>query len=128
MGLVLWSFGFWFKTSCPSWYHSSIYHGFSPSEILPVVEFVLEEGISDEEAMHLIQQSGGNDSGNEDNSKANGEEEEEENHWKRSDSGNAQALTLDGGSPDPTDPSDDPFTANLMNFYVSITCLWSWKM
>lgn len=84
---------------------------------------MLEEEISDEEAMHLIQQSGGGDTSNEDDSKPNGDEEEEENHWRRSDSGSAQALTLDGDSPDPTDPTDDPFTANLMNFYVSLTCL-----
>lgn len=74
--------------------------------------------------MHLIQQSGGSDSGNEDDSKTAADEEEEENHWKRSDSGNAQALTFDGGSPEPADPSDDPFTANLMNFYVSVICLF----
>lgn len=98
------------------------------TEILPVVEFVLDEGISDEEAMHLIQQSGGSDSGNEDDSKTNDDEDEEENHWRRSDSGNAQALTFDGSSPDPADPSDDPFTANLMNFYVSTTSLCHYKV
>lgn len=89
---------------------------------------MLEEGISDEEAIHLIQQSGGSDIGSEEDSKTNGDEEEEENHWRRSDSGNAQALTLDGGSPDPADPNDDPFTANLMNFYVSMICLCLYKV
>ncbi|XP_050737940.1 intraflagellar transport protein 122 homolog [Eriocheir sinensis] len=101
---------------CVNCCHPFVY-SFVSFEILPVVEFMLEEEISDEEAMHLIQQSGGGDSGSEDDPKPNGDEEEEENHWRRSDSGNAQALTLDGDSPDPADPSDDPFTANLMNFY-----------
>ena len=84
------------------------------TEILPVVEFVLEEGLSDEDALHLIQQSGGSDSKDGDT-----KDEEEDNHWKRSDSGTAEALTFDG-SPTHAELSDDPFTANLMNFYVSM--------
>lgn len=88
------------------------------SEILPVVEFVLEEGITDEEAIHLIQQSGG---GVKDNEGGEGEEEGGEgDRWRQSDTGAAQALTLDSSPPQsPSHTTHDPFTANLMNFYVS---------
>ena len=83
---------------------------------------MLEEGISDEEALHLIQQSGGSES--KDSSDTKGAyDDEEDNHWKRSDSGTAEALTFDG-SPTHTEQSDDPFTTNLMNFYVSMESLF----
>ena len=91
-------------------------------EILPVVEFVLEEGVTDEEAVRLIQQSGGGNAGDlEDPS--NEKEEEEDSRWKQTQSGSAQALTLDS-SPTHGTSTEDPFTANLMSFFVSFLLMW----
>ncbi|XP_076048143.1 intraflagellar transport protein Oseg1 [Oratosquilla oratoria] len=79
-------------------------------EILPVVEFVLDESLTDEEALRLIQQSNSSQNigtGDGDN--------EDDGRWKETESGDAQALTLES-SPS-HGPQDDPFTANLMSFY-----------
>ncbi|KAK7079218.1 hypothetical protein SK128_004845, partial [Halocaridina rubra] len=98
---------------CVNCCHPFVYSFFS-FEILPVVEFVLEEDITDEEAVRLIQQSGlGGGTDQEDIPKV--EDEKEDKRWKQTESGNAQALTLDG-SPSPS-PGDDPFTTNLLSFY-----------
>ena len=75
------------------------------TEILPVVEFQLEEDMTDEEAERLLFQSDSRskDSGN-----------EEPNQWK-ADDGDAQALNLE----EETQTSGDPFTNHLSNFNVS---------
>ncbi|KAK3882424.1 hypothetical protein Pcinc_013198 [Petrolisthes cinctipes] len=101
---------------CVNCAHPFVY-SFVSFEILPVVEFVLEEEITDEEAIHLIQQSGGG--GVKDSEEGEGEGEGGEGgHWRQSDTGAAQALTLDSSpSQSPSHSNHDPFTANLMNFY-----------
>ncbi|XP_045581276.1 intraflagellar transport protein 122 homolog [Procambarus clarkii] len=101
---------------CVNCSHPFVY-SFVSFEILPLVEFVLEEGITDEEAVRLIQHSGGGGSARDKKgSVGENDDEEEDNHWKQTDSGGAQALTLDT-SPTHSQNDDDPFTANLMNFY-----------
>ena len=76
---------------------------------------MLEEDISDEEAVRLIMQSGGYSSGRKNS--IGGRDIEEEDRWKETETGDAQALTLDSSPTHST--NDDPFTANLMSFYVS---------
>lgn len=88
------------------------------TEILPIVEFVLEEEIGDEEAVRLIQQSGGGGSSGDGDGSTKENRGDEDGHWRQTESGDAQALTLDS-SPTHSQNNDDPFTANLMNFYVS---------
>lgn len=100
-------------------YHGAfiyLYIQFFFSEILPVVEFVVEEEITDEEAVHLIQQSGSGKSDRVGSANEGEEEQNEDNRWKETESGDAQALMLDG-SPSHMQNSD-PFTSNLLGFYV----------
>lgn len=85
----------------------------------------MDEEITDEEAVRLIQQSGGGGVGDGDSSAK--ETKEEEDHWRQSDSGDAQALTFDD-SQTHSQNTDDPFTANLMNFYVSSLTFASYSL
>ncbi|XP_063240162.1 intraflagellar transport protein 122 homolog isoform X2 [Bacillus rossius redtenbacheri] len=74
-------------------------HSFVSFEILPLVEFQLEEGISDEEAVRLI------------DAPAPTSEGSEHGGWKQSVGENYQAMQFDDQSSAP-----DPFTARLMSF------------
>jgi intraflagellar transport protein 122 len=69
---------------------------------LPLVEFILEEDISDEEAMRLIESSAEKKYNRDPGWK-------EETHQDR----DVQVLRMD-------EPSLDPFTAPIMNFDASI--------
>ncbi|XP_066967390.1 intraflagellar transport protein 122 homolog isoform X2 [Macrobrachium rosenbergii] len=104
---------------CVNCGHPFVY-SFVSFEILPVVEFVLDEDITDEEGVRLIQQSGGNgpddqEGGSKENDDGD-DDDGDDNRWKQTHSGNAQALTLDS-SPVHGSNNEDPFTANLMSFY-----------
>lgn len=71
-------------------------------EILPLVEFQLEQSISDEEAIRLIESSTGD-------KKAN------DGGWKEeAQDGDVQVLRMD-------EAPQDPFTASIMNFDVIMT-------
>lgn len=80
------------------------------------MEFVIEEEIPDEEAVHLIQQSGSGKTDRVGSAKDGEEQQNEDNRWKETESGDAQALMLDG-SPSHAQ-NNDPFTSNLLGFYV----------
>ncbi|XP_047473268.1 intraflagellar transport protein 122 homolog [Penaeus chinensis] len=99
---------------CVNCCHPFVY-SFVSFEILPVVEFVVEEEITDEEAVHLIQQSGSGKTDRVGSANDGEEEQNEESRWKETESGDAQALMLDG-SPSHMQNSD-PFTSNLLGFY-----------
>ncbi|XP_077073746.1 intraflagellar transport protein 122 homolog isoform X2 [Siphateles boraxobius] len=68
----------------------------SSYEVLPLVEFYLEEDISDEEAVSLID--------------LEVPRVERSSGWQEMSSGESQCLKLDDGT---EDPEDDPFTAKL---------------
>ncbi|KAF4109566.1 intraflagellar transport protein 122 homolog isoform X2 [Onychostoma macrolepis] len=68
----------------------------SSYEVLPLVEFYLEEDISDEEAVSLID--------------LEVPRVERNSSWQEMSSGESQCLRLDDGT---EDPEDDPFTAKL---------------
>ncbi|CAG0883204.1 unnamed protein product [Darwinula stevensoni] len=76
-------------------------HSFSHFEVLPLVEFVLEDGITDEEAQRLIEAAPNSSSSRE--------------NWRESKSEGTQMLRLD--EPEIEMPaSEDPFTARLLAF------------
>ncbi|XP_068714789.1 intraflagellar transport protein 122 homolog isoform X2 [Montipora foliosa] len=79
-------------------------YSFSSFEVLPLVEFVLEDGISDEEALKLIEK---------DSTKTGGRKKSGSN-WQEKDMGNFQTLQLTEEPPE--EQEDDPFTAKLMSF------------
>ncbi|CAL4124428.1 unnamed protein product, partial [Meganyctiphanes norvegica] len=97
---------------CVNCAHPFVY-SFVSFEILPMVEFSLDEGITDEEAVRLIQQSSGSVNNTQHNGTA--DQEIQEDRWQESADGDNQALTL-SSSPTNTGNSD-PFTGNLMSFY-----------
>ncbi|NP_998055.1 intraflagellar transport protein 122 homolog [Danio rerio] len=68
----------------------------SSYEVLPLVEFYLDQGISDEEAVSLID--------------LEVPRVEKNKSWQEMSSGESQCLKLEDG---PDDPEDDPFTAKL---------------
>ncbi|XP_072569249.1 intraflagellar transport protein 122 homolog [Paramormyrops kingsleyae] len=70
----------------------------SSYEVLPLVEFYLEEGISDEEAVSLI------------DLEVPRAEQRSPAQWQEMSSGESQSLKLDTGM---DDPEDDPFMAKL---------------
>ncbi|XP_072181762.1 intraflagellar transport protein 122 homolog [Diadema setosum] len=79
-------------------------HSFASFEVLPLVEFHLEEGISDEEAVQLIEMEPlkkGRNQGDK---------------WRESNSGNIQSMRLDDYGTDDNDVQDDPFMARLLSF------------
>ncbi|XP_049859178.1 intraflagellar transport protein 122 homolog [Schistocerca gregaria] len=73
-------------------------HSYVSFEVLPLVEFQLEDGITDEEAVQLIE------AGNPSSTTSDG--------WKQGGSDHYQTLQFDDSSTSVT----DLFTANLMNF------------
>ncbi|XP_066284975.1 intraflagellar transport protein 122 homolog [Branchiostoma lanceolatum] len=76
-------------------------HSFSSFEVLPLVEFVLEDGISDEEALQLLDQ--------EPSSK------KVKDKWKENKMrGDIQSMRFDDDTDDME--NDDPFTSRLMSF------------
>ncbi|XP_020611190.1 intraflagellar transport protein 122 homolog isoform X2 [Orbicella faveolata] len=77
-------------------------YSFSSFEVLPLVEFVLEDGISDEEALKLIEIE-----------PSRGPEKKRSN-WQERDMGNFQSLQLTDEPPE--EEEEDPFTAKLMSF------------
>ncbi|KAB7503457.1 Intraflagellar transport protein [Armadillidium nasatum] len=83
-------------------------------EILPLVEFILEDGISDEEAVRLILASSGNKEPAETEEKPEERDEgvEIENQWTASEV-NEQTLEIGRNNSLTT----DPFSSNYMNFY-----------
>lgn len=76
-------------------------HSFVSFEVLPLVEFVLEDGITDEEAVQILDLS-------------IPKQKKEKSNWQEGRMGNAQTLRL-GAEPEDDEP-DDPFTARLMTF------------
>ncbi|XP_048590687.1 intraflagellar transport protein 122 homolog isoform X2 [Nematostella vectensis] len=77
-------------------------YSFSSFEVLPLVEFVLEDDISDEEAIKLIEAEPTN------------QRRKDLSKWQTTDMGNVQTLSL--SDPPPSNDDDDPFTAKLMSF------------
>ena len=71
------------------------------SEILPLVEFQLEEGVTDSEAMKLLETSVDNDS----------------DGWSQMVDSNSQTMRLD----DNVANMADPFTARLVSYDVGNT-------
>lgn len=76
-------------------------HAFVSYEVLPVVEFILEDGISDVEAVRLIESEPA-------------AEKMETDHWEEADTGNIQTMSFDDVLN--VDSGADPFTARLMSF------------
>ncbi|XP_041457748.1 intraflagellar transport protein 122 homolog isoform X2 [Lytechinus variegatus] len=79
-------------------------HSFVSFEVLPLVEFHLEEGIPDEEAVQLIQMEPPR------NGRSGGDK------WSESNKGNVQSMRLDEYGGDDSDVQEDPFTARLLSF------------
>ncbi|KAL4226474.1 hypothetical protein ACF0H5_014457 [Mactra antiquata] len=77
-------------------------HSFVSFEVLPLVEFVIEDGITDEEAIQILDLS---------IPKA----KKEEKNWQESRIGNAQSLRL-GDEPEEDIEESDPFSTKLMTF------------
>lgn len=75
-------------------------HSFVSFEVLPLVEFVLEDGITDEEAVQVLDLS-------------IPKQKKEDKKWQENRIGQAQTLRL-GDEPD--EPEEDPFTAKLHSF------------
>ena len=80
--------------------------GFYVSEVLPLVEFQLEEDISDEEAVRLIEAPS-----------PVPEESDNSQRWQQSTNDTFQTMQFDEPSPS----LEDPFTARLMSFEVGNT-------
>ncbi|XP_023209528.1 intraflagellar transport protein 122 homolog [Centruroides sculpturatus] len=76
-------------------------HSFVSFDILPLVEFILEEGISDEEAMRLLEMEPQSSF-------------EQPQNFTGVDAGSYQALRFDDNLEN--DSEADPFTARLMSF------------
>ncbi|XP_070558026.1 intraflagellar transport protein 122 homolog [Ptychodera flava] len=75
-------------------------HSFSSFEVLPLVEFVLEDGITDEEAVQLLDMDLPSS--------------KRADKWKESNLGNAQSMRLDDDMMQQQD--EDPFTSRMMSF------------
>ncbi|KAJ8046678.1 hypothetical protein HOLleu_05441 [Holothuria leucospilota] len=75
-------------------------YSFSSFDVLPLVEFVLEDGLGDEEAVQLIQMEP--------------PRKKSADKWKEQSSGNMQSMRLDDFGED--EMQEDPFTARLMSF------------
>lgn len=75
-------------------------HSFVSFEVLPLVEFVLEDGIADDEAVQILDLS-------------IPKQTQEDKKWHEKNIGRAQTLQL-GDEPD--EPDEDPFTAKLQTF------------
>ena len=75
-------------------------HSFVSFEVLPLVEFVLEDGITDEEAVQVLDLS-------------IPKQKKEDKKWHESRIGQAQTLRL---GDEPEEEEDDPFTAKLHSF------------
>ncbi|KAK3754001.1 hypothetical protein QZH41_009256 [Actinostola sp. cb2023] len=76
-------------------------------KVLPLVEFILEVDIGDTEAVKLIE------------TEPSTQRKKDLSKWKATDMGNVQTLTLND-MPLDDDEDQDPFTAKLMSFEVSI--------
>ncbi|XP_071171203.1 intraflagellar transport protein 122 homolog isoform X2 [Mytilus galloprovincialis] len=76
-------------------------HSFVSFEVLPLVEFVIEEGITDEEAVQILDLS-------------IPKQKKEDKKWHESRMGQAQTLRLGDETDEPEE--DDPFTAKLHSF------------
>eukprot|EP00735_Rhodelphis_limneticus_P013896 TRINITY_DN7858_c0_g1::TRINITY_DN7858_c0_g1_i1::g.23657::m.23657 TRINITY_DN7858_c0_g1::TRINITY_DN7858_c0_g1_i1::g.23657 ORF type:complete len:1206 (-),score=375.70,sp/A8WGF4/IF122_XENTR/55.15/0.0,WD40/PF00400.27/1e+02,WD40/PF00400.27/1.8e-10,WD40/PF00400.27/5.9e+02,WD40/PF00400.27/14,WD40/PF00400.27/0.33,WD40/PF00400.27/13,WD40/PF00400.27/0.039,WD40/PF00400.27/1.9e+02,Coatomer_WDAD/PF04053.9/43,Coatomer_WDAD/PF04053.9/56,Coatomer_WDAD/PF04053.9/70,Coatomer_WDAD/PF04053.9/0.32,Coatomer_WDAD/PF040 len=78
---------------------------------LPLVEFILDDGISDDEAQRLINMEPPTDTTKK---KAKGGD-----GWRETDAGSFQALRLDADDEPDEDilNNDNPFTQQLMNYY-----------
>ncbi|XP_066911742.1 intraflagellar transport protein 122 homolog isoform X2 [Clytia hemisphaerica] len=77
-------------------------HSFIGFEVLPLVEFILEDGISDEEAVRLIKMDSLSGSSPRD-------------HWQESGNDQSQSMRLENDTGG-LDEDDDPFTSKLMSF------------
>jgi hypothetical protein len=82
-----------------------------PLEVLPLVEFQLEPGISDEEAVNLIESP-----------TPVTEETNQARGWLQSDGDTFQTMQFD----DSTAGITDPFTARLMNLEVGYLLCYNW--
>ncbi|CAC5401559.1 IFT122 [Mytilus coruscus] len=76
-------------------------HSFVSFEVLPLVEFVIEEGITDEEAVQILDLS-------------IPKQKKEDKKWHESRMGQAQTLRLGDETDEPEE--EDPFTAKLHSF------------
>lgn len=85
--------------------HKGFLHKFVNLEILPLVEFELDEGITDMEAIRLIETP-------------QNEKLQSDNGWKQEVSETHEALQLDLDA----DDMEDPFTSRLINFEVPFYC------
>lgn len=72
---------------------------------MPLVEFQLEDGITDTEAVRLIE------------TPSSKKKEDKSNAWKQEVTDSHQTLQLDFNE----EPDEDPFTAKLINFEVFIS-------
>ncbi|XP_052282617.1 intraflagellar transport protein 122 homolog isoform X3 [Dreissena polymorpha] len=77
-------------------------HSFVSFEVLPLVEFVIEDGISDEEAITILDLSVP-------------KPKNEEKKWQESRTGNMQSLRL-GDEQEEEEEEEDPFSNKLMTF------------
>lgn len=75
-------------------------HSFVNFEILPLIEFVLEEGLSDEEAIQIL------------NLSIPTQKRKQDDQWQASIVGKAETLTFNESA---VDDEDDPFTARLLS-------------
>jgi intraflagellar transport protein 122 len=89
---------------CISCQHSFV-RSFCSFENLPVVEFCLEDDITDEEAERLIRME----------AEASWQKKKPVSEWQESDTGNVQTLQMVSEPQIEEDISDDPFTRQLMN-------------
>ncbi|XP_018007047.1 intraflagellar transport protein 122 homolog [Hyalella azteca] len=94
---------------CINCAHPFVY-SFVSFEVLPVVQFVLAEGITDEEAVRLIQQAGGDSPLKSTDAE---KDEGEDDVWTAPEEGDAERINLEGNKLNP----DDPFSANLNAIY-----------
>ena len=87
---------------------SMLYSYFIPVDVLPLVEFNLEDGISDEEACHLINMEPPR-------KKSSGDK------WKEQAGADVQTMSMNSFANE-DDEDNDPFTARLLSFEVRGSC------